>query len=1149
MTPEPFIGLRPFSEEDAEYFCGRDEDVEAVTNMLMVHRLTILHGVAGVGKTSFLRAGVAHAMNQEAERNQERWGSRGLGIVVFPRTENEFANEWLNEPMGKLKNAILEQIRAVGVDCPSLGSDVSLGEFLKAIAARLKYPQGIGQLYLVLDQFEEYLHGGDARVEKAEFLRSLAKVINTPEVPVHFLVALQSSDLGKLQQLEELIRRLWDYRYELKNLDKKAASQAILRPIKVFNSKRSVDQGIVTLEPGLSFVKQLLKDLNEQSHDRSGPRTEWSIEAAYLQIVMQRLWQQEGIPGRSHVIRQKTYESLKRTQGIIQEHVDQTMAQLDQAERDAVARSLRQLLLFAKPVRIDELVAHSKVAKKDWQPELGKEQVQRLFDGPLVHDRILRPLADGEYECFLPTLGKPLGDWVCRQQRLDGLAEELASAEAMFKRSQLDGLRQAEEAVSFVLQEVQHHNVSDRDVPTPLLIGTLKSMLNQVTESRRITDPDSPLNSMSYSPDGKWFAAASFNGRIHLLNRENGEERTIEDRDGGVLYVALGPDERVALASGHGYARIFDFDKGLPRQFPKKSAEDPFHSVAFSADGKLLATGSMDSVARIWDIDGDGSRCIAECHGHELTIHHVAFSPTRPILLTASWDGTVRLWDCGTGKQRCVYRVPEQGIYHGSFNSRGDQVVTVCWMSGLAHVWNLDDEKPLREFQIQKLVSQICFHDPEGQRVATASWDGTARIWNLKEQAASETESYDFVPGPMFRAFFRPNGHELATNQWDGVVHLWTLAKSQQAKGHGDPNTVVETPGNPQMFARFSQSGDKIAVAGFDKKIRLYSLTTDPSGKSGVKPDPLEQNTFHSGPLYCVAFDPRRTNRLATSSYDRTGRLWSLDGNQLVLEAELTGHKAQIHEIAFSPREELVATASGDGSVRFWSLSGAPGKCFKKVGLVYSVKFHPKKSLVASAWGDGFVRLIDLKSGDQIGEYRIRGSTSPAFCVDFSDDGRFLGAVFENGYACVWECCDDSPDKWLASEPRRPPFQVHEGLAMGIAFSPTPTPSGSEPWFATSSGDGFVRLWSLNGRMLAESKLHKTFVRSIDFHPDPANLRLLTASVDASVKLFNIDRSMKSLQDLHRQARQWLGDRPAAESLVPVPANKDWNSLNWGFRP
>ena len=446
---------------------------------------------------------------------------------------------------------------------------------------------------------------------------------------------------------------------------------------------------------------------------------------------------------------------------------------------------------------------------------------------------------------------------------------------------------------------------------------------------------------------------------------------------------------------------------------------------------------------------------------------------------------------------------------------------------GLAHIWNLGDKKPLREFQTHKrTVSHICFHDPEGRRVATVSWDGTARVWDVEEKPEVEKESYHFVPGPMSRACFSPDGHELATNQWDGVVHLWTLVKSPRAKGQEDTTTVLQTPGIPQMFATFSPDGDQIAIVGFDKKIRLYSVRLD---ESRVKLDLLlEKDSLHDGPLYCVAFDPSRTGRLATASYDRTGRLWFLDGNRLDERACLKGHKAQIYEIAFSPREEVVATASVDGTVRFWNLSGKETACFQGVGQVYSAKFHPKENVVASAWGDGFIRLIDL-SGKLIGEYRTPGSSSPAFCVDFSDDGRFLGAVFGNGTACAWECCD-SPDTWLASEPRRPPFQAHEGLAIGIAFSPSPP--GSEPWFATSSGDGLVRLWSLNGRKLAEFKQHESFVRGIDFHPNPADLRLLTASVDGTVKLLKIDHGIESLQDLHRQARKWLGDRLAEETVA-----------------
>ena len=277
MSLEPFKGLSPFNEEDAEFFCGREDDIRSVKNMLLIHRLTILHGVAGVGKTSFLRAGVAPAMKQEAKRSRERLGFPGLGIAVFPQSENSRA--WLDDPLGKLACTIREQMLVLGVDAPPFHQDQSFRDFLKAIAARLDNPHGIGRLFLILDQFEMSLHQDEADVEEDDFLGSFAEVINTPKVPVHILIALQSSDIGKLERLEGLIPRLWDNRYELKHLDKEAARQAILRPITVFNSKRRKNQAEVALEQEETFAERLLEDLREQSQDRSGPSLAWKIEA------------------------------------------------------------------------------------------------------------------------------------------------------------------------------------------------------------------------------------------------------------------------------------------------------------------------------------------------------------------------------------------------------------------------------------------------------------------------------------------------------------------------------------------------------------------------------------------------------------------------------------------------------------------------------------------------------------------------------------------------------------------------------------------------------------------------------------------------------------------------------------------------------
>ena len=333
MPLEPFKGLRPFYEEDAEYFCGRDEDVEAVMNMLLVHRLTILHGVAGVGKKSFLWAGVVPAMKQEMKRNWECWGSPEFGIVVFPKTEDFQA--WLHEPLRNLKDEIGEQMRAVGVDCSSLGPDDSLRDFLKAIATRLDRPQSISRLCLILDQFDRCLHEEETDDLNGELIRSLVDIINCKDVPVHTMIALPSSDISKLEPLERFIPRLWDHRYELKHLDKEAATQAILEPIRRYNARRPNHEA-VTLERGESFVLRLLEDIGAESHDRGGSSSAWKIEASYLQLVMQRLWQEEGIPEQSHVIRLTTYESLGGTKGIIQEYVYQCMDKLLQSQREAI---------------------------------------------------------------------------------------------------------------------------------------------------------------------------------------------------------------------------------------------------------------------------------------------------------------------------------------------------------------------------------------------------------------------------------------------------------------------------------------------------------------------------------------------------------------------------------------------------------------------------------------------------------------------------------------------------------------------------------------------------------------------------------------------------------------------------------------------
>ena len=99
---------------------------------------------------------------------------------------------------------------------------------------------------------------------------------------------------------------------------------------------------------------------------------------------MQRLWEEEGIPARSHVLHKSTYEKLGRAEGIIQGYVDQCMSKLSQSEQEVIARVLDVLVSSPQPARISGLVAHANATRKDWPPLLLKDEVRDLFEKHLA---------------------------------------------------------------------------------------------------------------------------------------------------------------------------------------------------------------------------------------------------------------------------------------------------------------------------------------------------------------------------------------------------------------------------------------------------------------------------------------------------------------------------------------------------------------------------------------------------------------------------------------------------------------------------------------------------------------------------------------------------------------------------------------------
>src|SRR5262245_22183235 len=117
LTPDtPYQGLTPYSEHDAPFFFGRETECELVIANMMASRLTVMYGASGVGKTSLLRAGVAHELLERSRENVAEYGSPDFVVVYFSR--------WSDNPLTALTQHIHESARPFAsreVDEPQVG--------------------------------------------------------------------------------------------------------------------------------------------------------------------------------------------------------------------------------------------------------------------------------------------------------------------------------------------------------------------------------------------------------------------------------------------------------------------------------------------------------------------------------------------------------------------------------------------------------------------------------------------------------------------------------------------------------------------------------------------------------------------------------------------------------------------------------------------------------------------------------------------------------------------------------------------------------------------------------------------------------------------------------------------------------------------
>ena len=329
---------------------------------------------------------------------------------------------------------------------------------------------------------------------------------------------------------------------------------------------------------------------------------------------------------------------------------------------------------------------------------------------------------------------------------------------------------------------------------------------------------------------------------------------------------------------------------------------------------------------------------------------------------------------------------------------------------GGARVWR-DEGKVLDlAWQAHTAAVQALAFSPDEQMLATGSWDGMIKLWNLENGALLWLGQHT---GSIHRLAFTPDGHTLASGGDDAVIRLWDVST-------GKPLQTLSSQSSPIYALAWSPDGCLLAGGCFDGSIHLWEM----QGGQAAQPGASRILTGHSGPVWSLAFAPDRST-LASGSFDRTVRLWDVES--LEVRETLAGHTAPVNTVAWSPDGRWLSSGSRDQTIWLWDVERASYRTtfHGHTAVVHDLAFMPDGRSLLSGSEDGTLRVWDVERG-QCARV-IQGYALTLYDVAWSPDSTRLASAGSDTLVTMWESDGRTPPRLLRG---------HSWIAYGVAWSP-----------------------------------------------------------------------------------------------------------------